>query len=140
MSTKHDQGKPRLELVLMSFNRALTKVGEVGTFGAIKYSDDDWKTVPQRHARYTGAMLRHLLAEPDETHDPESKLLHAAHVAWNALARLQIELTDGDGGCGAEKTTVKDVLERIKYDHKYKSRQLYDIITDIMSENDMDWQ
>lgn len=36
--------------------------------------------------RYSNALLRHLL-EGDTT-DKESKLLHASHVAWNALARL----------------------------------------------------
>ncbi|MGB0467725.1 MAG: dATP/dGTP diphosphohydrolase domain-containing protein [Pontibacterium sp.] len=90
LGIKHDAGKPRLGLVLGGFAGALTEVGRVGTFGAEKYTDDGWQTVPDGLARYTDAMMRHLLAElGGETHDPESELLHAAHAAWNALARLE---------------------------------------------------
>lgn len=90
---KHDQGKPRVGLVLGSFPRALLSVAEVGTFGAKKYTDDGWLHVPDAHARYTDAMLRHWLAEAAgaET-DPESGLAHAAHMAWGALARLELML------------------------------------------------
>jgi hypothetical protein len=33
-------------------------------------------------------MLRHLVQEEDFLFDDESKLLHASHIAFNALARL----------------------------------------------------
>lgn len=93
--TKLDQGKVRPGLVLGGFSRALTEVSRVGTFGANKYTDNGWQHVPDGISRYTDAMHRHLLAEAaGEQRDPESELLHAAHAAWNALARLDLMLRD----------------------------------------------
>lgn len=90
---KLDFGKNRMGLVLCGFSRALQAVGEVGTYGAQKYSDDGWMSVPDGERRYTDAMLRHLFKESCEQIDPESSLLHAAHVAWGSLARLEILLS-----------------------------------------------
>ena len=87
---KLDAHKPRTGFVLLGFNRALTEVARVGTFGAAKYTDHGWLSVPNGRERYTDALLRHLLT--DESHDPDSGLLHAAHAAWNALARLELQL------------------------------------------------
>ena len=90
---KLDSGKVRLGLVLLAFGRSLEAVGQVGTYGANKYSDLGWVEVPSGIARYTDALLRHLLAEGrGEVSDPQTELLHAAHVAWNALARLDLML------------------------------------------------
>lgn len=90
---KLDAGKPRLGLVLGAFAHALEAVGYVGTFGAAKYSDDGWLSVPDGERRYTDALYRHLLAEArGEQADAESGLHHAAHAAWNALARLELAL------------------------------------------------
>jgi hypothetical protein len=47
--------------------------------------------------RYTDAMLRHALAEGIEEFDTESGLKHAAHTAWNALARLELMLRAKQG-------------------------------------------
>lgn len=88
---KLDAGKNRLGLVLHGFSTALLEVGRVGTYGAGKYTDNGWRTVPNGEERYTDALYRHLLAEAaGETHDPETEVLHAAHAAWNALARLAL--------------------------------------------------
>lgn len=92
---KMDEGKPRFGMVLGGFSRALTEVTHVGTFGAIKYSDNGWRDVPNGITRYTDAMLRHWFAEDKETIDQDSGMLHAAQVAWNALARLELMLRDG---------------------------------------------
>lgn len=90
---KLDQGKNRLGLVLMDFASALIEVGKVGTYGAGKYTPHGWVTVLDGEARYTDAMFRHLLAEGNgELKDPDTQLLHAAHAAWNALARLRFIL------------------------------------------------
>lgn len=87
---KLDEGKNRLGLVLMDFASALMEVGKVGTYGAKKYTDHGWVTVLGAEQRYTDALFRHLLAEgTGELQDPDTHLLHAAHVAWNALARLR---------------------------------------------------
>jgi hypothetical protein len=88
---KLDAGKTRLGLVLLGFSRALQAVGEVGTFGARKYTEDGWLEVENGQARYTDALLRHLMSEArGEKLDSDSGLRHAAQVAWNALARLDI--------------------------------------------------
>lgn len=93
---KMDLGKNRLGLVFSGFSKALQAVGDVGTYGANKYSKGGWRKVPDGVERYTDAMLRHYLDECDgEVFDPESNLLHAAHLAWNALARLQY-IIDGE--------------------------------------------
>ena len=92
---KDDAEKPRLGMVLMGFSKALAAVGDVGTYGAKKYSPNGWTHVPGGYERYTDAMFRHLLDDPDgDANDPESDLPHAAHAAWNALARLELMLRD----------------------------------------------
>lgn len=91
---KLDHGKPRAGLVLGGFARALTAVSDVGTFGAKKYTPHGWRSVPHGFDRYTDAMVRHQLAEAvGEQFDAESGLSHAAHAAWNALARLELMLS-----------------------------------------------
>jgi hypothetical protein len=90
---KLDAGKTRMSLVLHGFAKALEEVGRVGTFGANKYTDNGWATVPNGVERYTDAAYRHLLKEAQgELIDPDSELYHAAHTAWNALARLELIL------------------------------------------------
>ena len=93
MSVKHDEGKIRAGLVLGDFSAALEEVCKVGTFGAEKYSAHGWLEVPDASERYTDAMLRHYLAHAQGiATDPESGLPHLAHLAWNALAVLELEL------------------------------------------------
>lgn len=90
---KLDAGKVRLHLVLGSFARALHEVGRVGTYGAEKYSDNGWLSVPKGEERYTDAMLRHYVKEQcGELVDPDTGIAHAAHAAWNALARLELAI------------------------------------------------
>jgi len=94
---KDDSGKPDLDLVLGDFSKALQKVGEIGTKGAIKYSEHGWLSVPDGQRRYSSALLRHYFLESEgEYLDPELNLPHAACVAWNALARLELILREKD--------------------------------------------
>lgn len=88
---KLDAGKIKAG-VLGDFALALSAVAEVGTFGAEKYTRGGWQHVPNGVERYTDAMWRHLLDENQEAFDADSGLLHAAHLAWNALARLELML------------------------------------------------
>src|SRR5690606_37443511 len=90
---KLDGGKPDLSLLVM-FGRALQAVGEVGTFGAKKYTRGGWQHVPDGFTRYTAAMLRHVFKENESSVDSDSGLTHAAHAAWNALARLELMLRE----------------------------------------------
>lgn len=92
---KLDAGKNRIGLVVGGFSNALQAVSEIGTYGANKYSDNGWKSVPDGVNRYTDALYRHLLKESSgELADKESGFLHAAHAAWNALARLELMITE----------------------------------------------
>ena len=90
---KLDAGKVRPSLIFNDMPRALLAVAEVATFGANKYSDGGWQHVPNGINRYTDAMDRHRLNENTEgLYDFDSELLHAQHLAWNALARLELIL------------------------------------------------
>jgi hypothetical protein len=92
---KLDHGKNRLGLVLGAFARSLQEVGKVGTYGATKYTDNGWVEVAQGRERYTDAMYRHLMKEAmGEAVDADTGIAHAAHTAWNALARLDLMLRE----------------------------------------------
>lgn len=91
---KLDAGKPRPSLIISQMSRALTEVAKVGTYGANKYTDGGWQFVPNGVARYTDAMDRHRLKEGSEDCDKDTDLLHAAHLAWNSLARLELMLRE----------------------------------------------
>jgi hypothetical protein len=96
--------------VVATYPKALMEVIKVGTFGAAKYTDDGWKSVPNGFNRYSDAMLRHIFKELiGETHCKDSGLLHAAHAAWNALARAEL------GGYADLLTlTAASALERLE--------------------------
>jgi len=106
---KFDAGKPGLVLgTLWRFPRAITEVAKVSQIGVTKYAlaedDTNYMNVPNGYFRYTNALGRHLVAE--RLHGemnvekggflPEEgvEVLHAAQVAWNALARLEILLAE----------------------------------------------
>lgn len=89
---KHDNGKPEPRLVLGTMARAILAVSEIATFGAKKYSADNWLFVDDSISRYTDAKDRHRLQGAYEALDKESGMLHAAHEAWNALAVLELKL------------------------------------------------
>lgn len=97
-AVKFDSGKtPIYRGGLGYFPRAISCVAAVSAFGATKYAWDGWRYVPDGLNRYTDAMVRHLAAEAEgETLDTDSGLLHAAHCAWNALARLELILDQRD--------------------------------------------
>lgn len=87
---KYDEGKPNLSLVFSGFSKSLVDVGQIGTFGARKYTPNGWKEVDNLGERYMSAMLRHTMAVLDNSpFDNETGRHHLAHVAWNALAILQ---------------------------------------------------
>lgn len=93
---KLDDGKV-MAGVLCDFSLALMEVAKVGTFGAKKYSRGGWQSVPDGIIRYNDALWRHLLAERHETFDKDSGLTHQAHLAWNALSRLELMLRESEG-------------------------------------------
>ena len=78
------------------FPRAITAIAELSGIGAKKYSWKGWATVPDGINRYGDAMGRHELAiEGDFSRtDPETGVLEATAVCWNALARLELILRE----------------------------------------------
>jgi hypothetical protein len=96
---KYDGGKPcTFRGVVQYFPRAIDAVAQISTFGAKKYAWAGWENVPDGIARYSDAMVRHLFKEgAGEVLDPDSGLLHAAHTAWGALARLELMLREKEG-------------------------------------------
>lgn len=91
-AVKYDAGKaPIYRGAVAYFPVAIEAVSTVSEFGARKYAWSGWRHVPDGINRYTDAMARHLLAEAKgEVCDSDSGLPHAWHVAWNALARLEL--------------------------------------------------
>lgn len=90
---KLDAGKPRISLIINGFPRALWAIAEVATYGARKYSDGGWQSVPNGQERYFDAGLRHMLKQAmGEEKDLDSGLLHLQQKAWNALAELELYL------------------------------------------------
>lgn len=90
---KYDEGKPRMDLLLVGCPRALEQVSSILTFGAEKYTDNSWRTIPNGDSRYLAALLRHLTAHAKgEGVDPESGMSHLAHAACNALFILELEM------------------------------------------------
>lgn len=88
---KLDSGKVDMALIFDGMPRALLAVGEVATFGAAKYTRNGWMSVPEGERRYRAAQDRHRLKRFTEgEYDSDSKLLHLAHAAWNALAELEL--------------------------------------------------
>ena len=92
---KYDGDKARMDLMLDGMPNALEQVAQILTFGAKKYADHSWQTVPSGKARYKAALLRHLTAHAKgEINDPESGMPHLAHAACNALFILELEQRD----------------------------------------------
>ena len=92
---KSDSDKHRPTLIFRHMPNAIAAVIECGEFGAKKYDEHpmrcNWDKVEDGLQRYTDAMLRHQLAElGGEDRASDSQLLHAAHAAWNSLARLEL--------------------------------------------------
>lgn len=93
---KYDNGKPMAGTLTDVFSRALMAVGACIEFGTHKYPDPkNWQLVDNGIKRYRDAMIRHLLkynAGIDK--DEETKLPHLAHMAWNALAILELYMQE----------------------------------------------
>lgn len=124
---KLDSGKsPVFQGVFNYFPRALMSVGDLSGLGAAKYSWGGWVTVSDGVNRYTNALGRHLLKESKgEVIDPETNLMHATAVAWNALARLEMMLREAERPVEIkpytdyEGVSAKLLKERLKIDGPY---------------------
>ncbi len=89
-SAKHDQDKPRYDLLPADAIDALSKVL---TFGAKKYGENSWQSVENGLERYRAALLRHTFAiQRGELIDEESGLPHSAHVMCCAAFIVELEM------------------------------------------------
>lgn len=93
---KYDGNKPLCGTMLNVFPRALFSIGAVIKKGKEKYPDpENWKKVEDGKNRYKDALMRHLLKWcMGISVDKESGLPHLTHVAWNALAILELYLME----------------------------------------------
>lgn len=101
-ATKLDYGKaPIFKLFLKYFPLAIGAVSNVSEYGLRKYNPDGdgtgWRDVPDGINRYGDGLARHLIKEASEGpyDNLDSGLSHAAQVAWNAMARLELLLRAG---------------------------------------------
>jgi hypothetical protein len=96
LGAKLDAGKPPVARgLLLHFPRAVMAVAAISEYGAKKYSWLNWQKVPDKEWRYRDALARHVVLDAVEDYDRDSKMLHAAHAAWNALAVLEFLLEEG---------------------------------------------
>lgn len=97
---KYDGGKiPVFRGAIDYFPRAIEQVAAVSAFGATKYAWKGWENVSEGFERYSDAMVRHITKRAQgELKDSDSGLLHEAHTAWNALARLELLLREQENG------------------------------------------
>lgn len=93
---KDVEGKARVHAgVFQQFPRALLAIALASELGAVKYRWGGWRTVPDGVEKYKEALCRHILNEEIEGEkDLESGRLHAEHIAWNALAVLELTLIE----------------------------------------------
>ena len=85
VGTKYDSGKLRYDLYPTDAYEGCTKVL---TFGANKYSPNNWKLVEDAKNRYYAALMRHLIAQKEHIDgggaglllDDESGLPHLDHA------------------------------------------------------------
>jgi hypothetical protein len=95
---KHNEGKPQLSLLFTQFSKALEAIAKCSEYGHKKYNKNgedadylNFKRVEGGSKTYADAGLRHRLYKKGTT-DLDSQLLHSYHIAWNALAELELIL------------------------------------------------
>jgi hypothetical protein len=89
---KTNKNKPQISLLFKQFPEALKAIAKCSEYGHEKYKETDtdylnFQRVEGGSKTYADASLRHRL---EQGNDLESGLPHQYHVAWNALAELQM--------------------------------------------------
>lgn len=81
MAKRYDGGKPRYDLIPALAQEELAKVL---TVGVEKYGVDNWRK-GMKWSKVLASLERHLYAiKRGEDRDPETGLLHSAHIQSNA--------------------------------------------------------
>lgn len=89
---KYDADKPKFSLIKVD---AFMEMVKVLTYGAKKYSPDNWKLLENSQQRYFDAANRHMWAWfSGEKHDSESGYHHLAHAMSSLLFIMQMDLED----------------------------------------------
>lgn len=89
---KHDEDKPKFSLMKPD---ALMEMVAVLTYGAKKYSPDNWKMLENARQRYFDAANRHLWQwYGGEERDPESGLHHLAHAMSSLMFLIQMDMDE----------------------------------------------
>ncbi len=87
---KHDEAKPRFDLIPPMAELEVAKVLE---YGASKYDTHNWRYVENPQDRYLAAARRHINAwMQNEPYDDESGLPHLAHAITSLMFILELEL------------------------------------------------
>lgn len=90
---KHDEDKAEIWRILQQFPLALEQVTRCSMFGHSKYElNGDWQNfsrLDNAYDRFSNSLCRHIM---EGGLNDESGLDNDAHVAWNALARLEVKL------------------------------------------------
>jgi Domain of unknown function (DUF5664) len=95
---KANKNKPQLSLLFKQFPKALEAIAKCSEYGHKKYKETDkdylnYTRVYGGSKTYADAGLRHRL---EQGNDSESGLPHQLHVAWNALAELQLWIQENE--------------------------------------------
>lgn len=93
---KYDTGKSMAGALCRVFPRALLAIGKCIEFGTHKYPNPlNWRLVDKAFERYQDSLMRHYLKFlSGEERDKETDLVHLSHMAWNALAILELYLIE----------------------------------------------
>lgn len=98
---KYDGHKPEMHLLPPL---ATLEVGKVLTYGAKKYSPDNWRKLDNLQERYSSAAIRHLLAHMSgEVNDDETGMSHLAHALCCIMFKLEDELLENAEEEGARE-------------------------------------
>ena len=95
---KTNKNKPQLSLLFRQFPQALEAIARCSEYGHLKYKEADsdylnYQRVEGGSKTYADAGLRHRI---EQGNDLESGLPHQYHVAWNALAELQLWIMENE--------------------------------------------
>ena len=89
---KYDGTKPEMYLIPPL---ATLEVGKVLTYGAKKYSPDNWRKLDNLQNRYTSAAMLNMLAHMSgEENDKETGVSHLAHAICCLMFKLEDELLE----------------------------------------------
>ena len=117
---KEDKGKLRYDLLPP---HALDELAKVYTYGANKYTDNNWRK-GMKWGRVFGALMRHLWKFwAGEEKDKESGILHLSHALWGVVTLLEycndsLYSDFDDRIMGIGRDIAKDIAEDIFVDLK----------------------